>query len=250
VIAQRAIARETVAFSFCFCIHTDSLALCRSAARVLIWSGDAFMAVEFVNEPDAILIFALDVIEGLRSMNALRDGETPIEIRSGVATGPCYGGVLGSDVPRFHLAGSSVDSAVLLEQQGRPMTAMCSGTTYAQAAGRFQFEARPDIAATCEGTLQHEGVWQLMGRVVEKKKLPEQQQQQREKSTVRHGGGGLMMTSASPMPTGQAAAKAAMKSQAKEEKRSAKAAAAAAVAATAASSTPAAQQKQKKNSWV
>ena len=119
------------------------------------------MCVRFEDEPDAVLNFALAVIAGLELMNSRRSGEAPIEIRSGVCTGPCYGGVLGSDVPRFHMFGVAHDGSILLEQNGRPMTAMVSATTFAQACARFAFDKRPDIV--CEG-LAEEGVWQLLGR--------------------------------------------------------------------------------------
>jgi class 3 adenylate cyclase len=143
--------------------------------------GDAFMCVVFEAAPDAVLDFALDVIRNLRDMNAARCGggggegegegedgeaatEAPIEIRSGVCTGSCYGGVIGSDVPRFHLFGPAHDGSILLEQNGRAMAAMVSGRTAQQAATRFVFERRPEVAAACEDDEAVGEVWQLMGR--------------------------------------------------------------------------------------
>lgn len=159
--------------------------------------GDAFMCITFEGEPDNVLNFALDVIAGLRAMNNERPGELPIEIRSGVCTGPCYGGVVGSDVPRFHVVrrkestgeredtmrdgalllltfsfsslaavsvvgvqfGHAHDGSVLLEQNGRSGTAMVSALTFQQSCARYDFEHRPEIQ--CEGLGD---VYQLMGR--------------------------------------------------------------------------------------
>lgn len=134
-------------------ISLSSTCSCFCAVRACV------VCVVFEDEPDSVLDFALAVIQGLKEMNVARAGETPIEVRAGVCTGPAYGGVIGSDVPRFHMFGPAHDGSILLEQNGRAMSAMVSAPTFHQSCTRYVFEKRPDIS--CEG--MPEGVWQLMG---------------------------------------------------------------------------------------
>jgi adenylate cyclase len=165
--------------------------------------GDAFMCVVFEEEPDAVLNFALGVLDGLRKLNELRalrlgqesmpnansaivsegatsteDNQLPlsrtstnsssadhIQIRSGIFTGPCFGGILGSDVPRFHIFGDAHDGSVLLEQNGRPGTSMVSKLTYENSKLRYIFKHRPEIEVELNHT--RVDVYQLLGRMVE-----------------------------------------------------------------------------------
>jgi hypothetical protein len=63
-----------------------------------------------------------------------------LEIRMGIATAPCYGGIVGTTVPRFHLFGASVDTAVRIEQNGTPGAILVSSSTFLLSSARYSFE--------------------------------------------------------------------------------------------------------------
>lgn len=134
--------------------------------------GDAFMCIVFENRPDNVLDFAIEVIEGLKLFNSQRSSSSasssssatsPLEIRSGVCTGRCFGGIVGSDVPRFHVFGEAHDGSILLEQNGRPSTVMVNETTYQQSCQRYQYVRRQDITCGDAGM----EVYQLIDRMSE-----------------------------------------------------------------------------------
>lgn len=161
--AQRTLAMLNELFSL-----FDALAKSNKVEKIET-IGDAYMTVTFEDDPDAVLSFALDAIAALREMNQRRfasleadQPQKPIEIRAGVCMGPCYGGVLGSDVPRFHMFGPAHDGSIQLEQNGTPMGVMVNDAVVVASEERFRFEARPDIV--CEDVY---GVHQLLGRTEE-----------------------------------------------------------------------------------
>ncbi len=56
-----------------------------------------------------------------------------------------FSGILGSDVPRFHLFGPSHDTSIHIEQNGRAGEAIVSRSTYDLACDRYEFEQIPDL---------------------------------------------------------------------------------------------------------
>jgi class 3 adenylate cyclase len=105
--------------------------------------GDAYMAMVFEGNADSILNFALQAVKQVQSLG--QNSNLSAQIRSGIATGAVFGGILGSDVPRFHLFGSSHDLAIQLEQNGIAGEVLCSATVFEECRDRFNFRLAPDI---------------------------------------------------------------------------------------------------------
>ena len=105
--------------------------------------GDAFLVMAADGPPDPVLDFALRVVEELRECNEkLATGPTQqLEIRVGVCSGVCFGGVIGDAVPRFHLFGDAHDAAIAIEQSGKAGEVLVSESTWAQSGARYVYEA-------------------------------------------------------------------------------------------------------------
>ena len=105
--------------------------------------GDAFLVMAADGPPDPVLDFALRVIEELRACNEkLSAGPTQqLEVRVGVCSGVCFGGVIGDAVPRFHLFGDAHDAAIAIEQSGKAGEVLVSESTWAQSGARYVYEA-------------------------------------------------------------------------------------------------------------
>jgi len=81
--------------------------------------GDAYIAGQAVRpltsvyRPISVVVFAVKIIEAVRSWSRERD--TPLDCRVGVHTGPCVGGVVGVEMKRYHLFGPLMSVLELLE---------------------------------------------------------------------------------------------------------------------------------------
>jgi hypothetical protein len=65
--------------------------------------GDAFMCMTFDGPPNPVLDFALTIVPVLQACNAEHFPRQNLEIRMGICTGSCFGGIVGTEIPRFHL---------------------------------------------------------------------------------------------------------------------------------------------------
>ena len=124
--------------------------------------GDAFLVMAADGPPDPVLDFALRVLDELRDCNAkLATGPTQqLELRVGVCSGVCFGGVIGDAVPRFHLFGDAHDAAIAIEQSGRAGEVLVSESTWAQSGARYVYESMDGmVVAGVNG-----GVYALKGK--------------------------------------------------------------------------------------
>ena len=124
--------------------------------------GDAFLVMAADGPPDPVLDFALRIVEELRECNEkLATGPTQqLEIRVGVCSGVCFGGVIGDAVPRFHLFGDAHDAAIAIEQSGKAGEVLVSESTWTQSGARYVYEAMEGmVVAGVSG-----GVYALKGK--------------------------------------------------------------------------------------
>lgn len=102
--------------------------------------GDAFMCMVFDGAPDPVLDFALRIVDELRDANREMRHKNDLQIRMGISTGSCFGGIVGTAVPRFHLFGACHDVAIHIEQNGRPGDIIVSSSTHALSAARYEYQ--------------------------------------------------------------------------------------------------------------
>ena len=121
-----------------FNLFDECASLCRVEKIETI--GDAFMCVVFDGQPDPVLNFSLLIQSVLYERNKQSAVEEQVHIRIGVSTGSCFGGVIGTKIPRFHLFGDAHDHAILIEQNGRADECIVSSTTYDMTQSRYNYE--------------------------------------------------------------------------------------------------------------
>jgi len=108
--------------------------------------GDAFMVCIFDGPPDPILDFALTLVPVLAACNEeMLPPKQRMQMRMGICTGSCFGGIVGTEIPRFHLFGSAHDIAIHIEQHGRPSTIITSSSTQFLAKERYEFDPIPEL---------------------------------------------------------------------------------------------------------
>ena len=114
------------------------------------------MCVTFEGAADPVLDFALRIVEVLADFNA-KDNQN-LQIRMGICTGSCFGGILGSRIPRFHIFGEAHDTSIKIEQNGVPGQIIVSASTYEISRDRYAYAKIPNI-------LEDQDTYRLVGRV-------------------------------------------------------------------------------------
>jgi len=76
-------------------------------------AGQAAQPLTLVYRPISVVIFAVEIVEAVRSWSSERD--IPLDCRVGVHTGECIGGVVGKEMKRYHLFGQLLSVLELLE---------------------------------------------------------------------------------------------------------------------------------------
>ncbi len=152
--------------------------------------GDAYMCVGGLPEPnrthaiDACLA-ALQMQKFLRNANRQRERLhiTPWELRIGISTGSLVAGVVGTRRLTYDVWGNTANLAQRLQGACEPGRINVAGSTFHQAATRFETEPRgrievkhmdaidmyflnriqPDLAADAEGCLPNDRFWNARG---------------------------------------------------------------------------------------
>jgi class 3 adenylate cyclase len=129
--------------------------------------GDAYMVVGGVpvTRPDhaeAVAELALDMLDAIRRLNALRD--EPLRLRLGMHTGPVVAGVIGTKKFSYDLWGDAVNTASRMESHGLADAIHVTRSTYERLRDRFVLERRGAIEVKGKGEMV---TYLLLGRRTE-----------------------------------------------------------------------------------
>jgi adenylate cyclase len=121
--------------------------------------GDAYMAVAGVFSPDRrhsidVCLAALDMRTHLDHLKARceRNGETAVQLRIGIHTGPVISGVVGNRRMTFDIWGDAVNTAWFMEAFGVAGRINVSETVAGHVQALFELESRGAIEAKHERT--------------------------------------------------------------------------------------------------
>ena len=104
--------------------------------------GDGYMAVAH-DGVRGLCGLALAMHQAMATYN--RANGTDLCLRIGIHAGPAVAGVIGTQRPLYDVWGDTVNVASRLESAALPQTTLVSAAVYAQAAGRFVFDAVPCV---------------------------------------------------------------------------------------------------------
>jgi class 3 adenylate cyclase len=125
-------------------------------------SGDSYMAVAGVplRVPDHAERIA-DAALAIRDRIANREGDIPVEVRIGIATGPVVAGVIGEKKLYYDLWGMPVTIASRMQAHGLPGEIQVTRAVREALEGRYEFEERGMIDVKGVGEMR---TWLLVGR--------------------------------------------------------------------------------------
>ncbi|CAK0891548.1 unnamed protein product [Prorocentrum cordatum] len=115
--------------------------------------GDAYIAGQAVRpltsvyKPISVVVFAVEMIEAVRSWSRERD--IPLDCRVGVHTGECVGGVVGVEMKRYHLFGHLLSALELLESTAPTGQVHLSGACQRAVEAQASAEGLCDDALVC-----------------------------------------------------------------------------------------------------
>jgi class 3 adenylate cyclase len=116
------------------------------------------MCVNFDGAPDPVLDFALCtrvILEQCNQEMAAQFALDKLAIRMGISTGSCFGGVIGTQCPRFHLFGEAEDVAIRIEQNGIPGEIIVSKPVWDLSNRRYRYTPLPDVIKDFECFVLH-----------------------------------------------------------------------------------------------
>lgn len=122
--------------------------------------GDAYMCCSGLPTPDEnhaqnIANFALAVAECVQLVQSPADG-TPIQLRIGIHTGHCMGGVVGTLTPHYCLFGDMVNTTARHESTSLNGKIQCSSVLYEHLA-EFSSDGSPQYKFTPRGYVEMKG---------------------------------------------------------------------------------------------
>ncbi len=131
--------------------------------------GDAYMVASGIpirngdQHGAEICGMALGLLESIQMLTIDHLPGTSLQLRMGIHSGPCVGGVVGTKMPRYFIFGETVDSASRMESGGHPMKIHISESTKYLIEGIeiFRIELRGDIEIKGKGFMK---TFWLLGR--------------------------------------------------------------------------------------
>lgn len=104
---------------------------------------------------ERLLHFALDIVDAIKLVPTPSSGKR-LNVRVGVATGPILAGILGTQIPRYHVWGRTVTLAEKLERSCFGGRIHVCESTYraAKVCNRFVFQPRYDDL--CDGSVSYD----------------------------------------------------------------------------------------------
>merc|ERR1711892_340645 len=98
---------------------------------------------------------SLKLLETMKRFKIRHQPEDRLQLRIGVHTGPCCGGVVDVKMPRYCLFGDTVNAASRLQTYGEPMKIHISSETAAalQSFESFNVELRGELEIKGKGVL-------------------------------------------------------------------------------------------------
>ncbi len=122
--------------------------------------GDAYMVASGIpimngdQHGAEICSMALGLLQSIQMFTIDHLPGRSLQLRMGIHSGPCVGGVVGIKMPRYFIFGETVDSASRMESGGQPMKIHISETTKCLIEGNETFK----LELRCEITIKGRGV--------------------------------------------------------------------------------------------
>jgi len=115
-------------------------------------AGQAAQPLTLVYRPISVVIFAVEIVEAVRSWSSERD--IPLDCRVGVHTGECVGGVVGVEMKRYHLFGHLLSTLELLESTAPTGQVHLSSTCQRALEEQASVEGLCDEVVACSSRME------------------------------------------------------------------------------------------------